>query len=897
MTKPLTIALLALTALVLYFPAGAAAQAPGIGDAGIYQTRLANGLQVIAVEDHAAPVIHTSVFYRFGSLDETPGKTGLAHGLEHMMFRGTPSLSAGGLDDVIARVGGQMNGNTDYDYTTFLLDMPAAKLDVALQIESDRMQHAALSAGSWRIEQRAVLNEIQGDYSSPFYNLLSRVRAAAYPGLPAGRTPAGVVSDVAGASAADLRKYYQQWYAPNNATLVIAGNVQHDAAFALAQRYFGRIPRRATPAHANMHPAAATGKTVEAEFPFPFEVLDLAYAVPGDTEPGEPAISTLAALIPNQRGPFYQALVQSNIALELNANADTQLRGGLMHVFIILNSGHTAAQAQQVFQDVMDAQLRSGFSASLVEAAKNSTLADRTFSADSVASLADLAGYTYGLVGEHVGDEDRRLASLTPADILRTAKTYLATPNVVGHLTPNERPPSGSEKSNAAVSDNFSGRAPNGPIVVPPTIDRELRRPPTTRSKLAPTAFTLSNGIHVLLQPKTDRQTVYIAGEIESSPAFVPAGKEGIDRLASQLANFGSEHYSFEQLRKTADDLGAGIDLGAHFDAHGMASDLDTLLAALADGEAHPTFPDPWFDQVRSQLASTVTSEQHLSGVLVTRVYLSHLLHPTDPALRVPTGSTVQSITRADLLAYAHRYWRPDLTTIAIVGNVTPATARAALERTFGTWSAAGPAPSLAERSIPPAHGGHAYISTAADQVFVELGQPAIGRTNKDFDAFNVLTELLGGNGYFQSRLWQELRQNRGLVYSIGTDLKANRWRGDLEVSFNAAPANVRTAISLVRDQMRRLRDSRVSQTELEQAKLRLVSESLLSEASASGQLAQVLDIGRSSLPTSYYATLTQHYSGITAADVQRVAREYLRPESLIQIYAGPQGPWAEDAL
>ncbi|HZT11555.1 MAG TPA: pitrilysin family protein, partial [Candidatus Baltobacteraceae bacterium] len=175
------------------FPAQAQV-AEGVGDRGVYAAKLSNGLQVLVVEDHAAPVVHTSVLYRFGSLYETPGKTGLAHALEHMMFRGTPQISAGGLDDIVARLGAQMNGTTDYDYTNFLFDMPADRAAIALQIEADRMRRLSLNASDWEIERRAVLSEIDGDESSPFFNLLSRVRAAAYPGLPAGRTPSGVRS-------------------------------------------------------------------------------------------------------------------------------------------------------------------------------------------------------------------------------------------------------------------------------------------------------------------------------------------------------------------------------------------------------------------------------------------------------------------------------------------------------------------------------------------------------------------------------------------------------------------------------------------------------------------------------------------------------------------------------
>jgi zinc protease len=886
-----------LTLLCLPLAAGAQPADEGIGDRGVFTTRLANGLQVIVVEDQAAPVIHTSVWYRFGSLYETPGKTGLAHALEHMMFRGTPSLSAGGLDDVVARLGAQMNGQTQYDYTSYEFDMPADRLPIALQIEADRMQHLALRPQEWRIEQRAVLNELDGDDSSPFFNLLSRVREAAYPGLPAGRTPSGIRSDVAKATVADIRRYYAEWYSPNNAALVVAGDVHHQAVFALAKRYFGPIRTRTLASHAAQHPTAATGKTVDAEFPFPFEVLDLAYAVPGDTERGEAAVSTLSYLIPNQRGPFYQALVETNVALAVEANADTQLRGGLMHVFIVLNPGHTGAEAERIFQSTMDSALSQGFDPDLVVAAKRQALAERAFDADSVGGYGDLVGYTYGIVKERDRDEDTRLAALTPADVLAAARTYLAKPNVVGHLTPNSRPASSSQKSTAGVTDNFSGRAISGPIVEPAAIRAELRKPTSARSKLSPSEFTLANGLHVIVQEKHDRPTVYISGSIASSPAFSPAGKEGIARLADTMAEFGSEHYDFTRLRKVTDDIGASVSLGQAFSAHGFAHDFETLLAVLADSEEHPSFPERWLTLQQSQLANSIQSENNISGVLIDRVFMQRLLSPDDPALRFPTSLSVADITRDDLIAYTKQYWRPDLTTLAIVGDVTPERARRAVEAAFGGWTSEGPKPSTVQLPLPPAHTGHAYVSTAANQVFIQLGQPAIARSSPDYDTFSLLSEILGGTGYFESRLWQELRQKRGLVYSVGTRVKADRDRGDLEIMLSTSPGNVRAALGIVRDELQRLRTQPVSQNELEDAKIRLISAALLNESSASGQVDEIGEIARYNLPRTYYGTLAQRYAAITPADLQRIAKQYLRPDRLIEVFAGPPGPWASQPL
>jgi len=887
-----------LIACALFMLAGSAVRAQqtgGPGDAGIYTTTLKNGLRVVVVEDHAAPVVQTAVWYHFGSLDETKGKTGLAHATEHMMFRGTTDMSAGGLDDIVARLGAQMNGQTSYDYTQFYFMMPEDKVDVGLQIEADRMQHAAMRQADWNVERGAVLNELEGDDGSPFFNLLSKVRAAAYPGQPNGRTPTGYISDVEHATAADIAKYYHEWYAPNNATLVVSGDVDHTTIFAAAQRYFGAIPRKTLPPRTEIHPTpVAHTVTVTSDLPFPFGIVDLAYAVPGDTEPGEPAVDTLSTLIPNQLSPFYAALVQTNVALALEANEDTQLKGGLLHVYIVLNPGHTADEAVRIFQDTMTKTLASGFSPDLVEAAKRLTIADRLYSADSVDGLGDLAGYTYGIVGERVSDEDNRLAALDGASLLSFAKQYLSRPTVIGRLDPNAQPQrSNSQKSGAAITDDFSKRVPNGPIIEPAALKEAVRTPTTARSTLDPTSFMLPNGIRVLVQPKPDRSTFVLSGNIAGSAAFAPAGQEGISDLASTLADYGSAQYPFAQRRKDIDMMGAVVQNGQNFQARGLASDFSKIVAILADGEMHPTFAEPWFSLEREQLANSLQSTATISGVMIDRAYLRLLAAPQDPSLRNASQASVSGLTQADLLQYTSTYWRPDLTTIAVVGDVTPDQVRGVLESAFGGWTATGPKPDPHAMAFPAAHLGRDYIGTDANQVYVRMGQPAVGRNSPDYDAFLVLNQILGAGGAFESRLWQELRQKRGLVYTIQSTVEAGPDRGDFRVEMNASPGRVVEAVNFVRTELQTLQTQPVTKTELDDAKLRLVSDALLDEASADGQVQQLLDIGTNDLPLDYYRTLNERFANITAADVERVAKKYLDPSQLVEIYAGPTGPWS----
>jgi zinc protease len=892
------LALLLTCALAVLGTSARAQDLGGPGDDGIYTTVLRNGLRVVVVEDHAAPVVQTSVWYHFGSLDETPGKTGLAHALEHMLFRGTETLSAGGLTDIVARLGAQMNGETAYDYTQFYFLMPADKVDIGLQIDADRMQHATISQSGWDVERGAVLSELQGDEGSPFFNLMQLVRAAAYPGQPEGRAPIGFLNDVEHATAADIATYYHEWYAPNNATLVVAGDVQHDAIFAKAQRYFGAIPSKTLPAQRPPeHPVPIDHTaTVTSDLPFPFAILDLAYAVPGDKDPGEPAISTLTALISNQLSPFYQALVQSNIALAVDADEDTQLHGGLMNVFIVLNPGHSPQEAQDVFNTTMQRVLHDGFTPELVQAAKQLTIADRLYDADSVDGLGGLAGYTYGIVGERISDEDQRLSDLNADSLLAIARKYLTQPTVIGHLDPNAAPPrSNSEKSDAAMSDDFSRRVPSGPIVEPPALAAAARTPTTARSPLDPVKFTLPNGITVLVQQKTDRPTFVLSGGIASSAAFVPAGKEGIEQLASTLADYGSTNEPFTQRRTQIDLMGASVENGQSFSARGLAGDFSKIVAILADGEEHPAFADPWFSLERNQLSNSLQSEATISGVMIDRAYAGLLSAPQDPSLRQASPLSVGSITQNDLASYTERYWRPDLTTIAVVGNLSPDQVRATLEQAFGSWTNDGATPDVHAMPFPAAHAGRDYVGTAANQVYIRLGQPAVSRSNPDYDTFLVLNQILGASGAFESRLWQELRQKRGLVYSVGSSLDAARDRGDLKIEISAAPTRVVEAVDFVRTELRTLQTHPVTQTELDEAKLRLVSDALLDEASATGQADQLLDIGMNGLPLDYYRTLNDRFARITPADVERVAHEYLHPDQLVEIYSGPPGPWSRE--
>src|SRR4030088_837426 len=280
LARRLAAALCAAAVLLCTVVIPARADAPPTPVVPAHVRTLANGLRVVVLEDHAAPVAVVNMWYRFGGAYEKQGKTGLAHALEHIMVRGTTTLSSSGLDDWGARLGAQVNAETTNEYTRYDLVLPADRVDGALRVEADRMHALKLAPPAWTKERGAGLQEWTQDHSNALFGFGTGLQEKLYPGSPLGKTALGEKRDIEKATVADLRAYYRTWYAPNNATLVVTGDVEPEAVLGSARKWFGPIPSRAVPKVTIARPKAATGVVARVKAEYPFTVVDLAYAAP-----------------------------------------------------------------------------------------------------------------------------------------------------------------------------------------------------------------------------------------------------------------------------------------------------------------------------------------------------------------------------------------------------------------------------------------------------------------------------------------------------------------------------------------------------------------------------------------------------------------------------------------
>ena len=871
-------------------PAGAQSTAPNA------QVRtLPNGMRIVVLEDHAAPVVHVHTFYRFGALDETTGKTGLAHALEHMMFRGTHTISSAGLDDMNARLGADLNAQTQNEQTHYYFVVPADRADTLIHVEADRMRNLKLDPKDWAVEKGAVLQEYAQDYSNPIFQFLFGTVEKVYPDSRLGGTALGAKPDIEKATVADLRRYYDAWYHPNNATLVVTGDVKAADIFASAKKWFGPIPARKLPARKQYVLKPASGATFAIKAEFPFTIVDEAFAAPGNapaTEHDQLRNDIAITALTNPRGPYRAALVDTGLSLGMVPIPLEDRRTSTVHALIIVAPGHTADEVRAVFEKTTTALLAKGLDPEFIAAAKRSAIAQLTYARDSIVGLGNGIGEGYVFPGDT--DPSRYAAlvdAITPDEVNAVARAVYAKAAVISTLEPTTtdptkfKPPS---NVSSGVTDSFGERVPNGPLVQPAWLKAALAKPLDLHSAVNPVVTTLPNGLKLLVQRVASNPTVFVRGVVRTSPTYDPAGKEGLGAITSGLMNWGSAKYDYAAQRKLADDRAAQLSFGTNFSAHGRAEDVTTLLDALADDVRHPLFPTDKLALGKLQ-ATAVASRRALDPNYRTqRAFLEALYPAGDPVLREDSAASIASVTLDDVKAYHAKYIRPDTTTLVVVGDIDPATIAHEVTARFGDWTAEGAKPDPRLPAIPLPAAKKQNVETPAQDISVQLGAPALARTSPDYDAFRLANEIFGG-GSFDARLFREVRVKRGLVYGAYSSLNAGRDRGTMTITFRAVPAKVETADAVVRAELKRMQTERVSADELARAKTRIIATTIDEEQATSTIASDLMRIGQDDLPTSYYATLTQRYAKITAADIQRVSKLYFHPDNMVEVRTGPK--------
>lgn len=418
-----------------------------LAQANPYETTLANGLKIVVKEDHRAPVVVNEVWYRIGSVDEVNGQTGLSHVLEHLMFKGTKAVPMGQFSKRVAELGGQHNAGTNRDYTFYYQKLPAKALPQALALEADRMQGLLLDEKEFAKEIKVVQEERRmRTENNPGGLMYERFMATAYMAHPYRVPVIGWMDDLQHLSIDEVRTWYQTWYAPNNATLVVVGDVDHQQVFKLAQQHFGKLKPAVLPLRkAQREPEQVGVKRVAIKAPSDLPQLWLGWRAPTlqTLDEREPyALEVLAAVLDGHEGARFNRKLVREDRVALNASASYGGVGRGPSLFFVTGSpaaGKTVAELEAALRAEIKRLADEGITAAELKRVKSQMLASQVYQRDSMymqaMSIGSLEASGYGWRAEAIMLD--KLQQVTASEVQAVAKHYLVDDQLtLGELIP-----------------------------------------------------------------------------------------------------------------------------------------------------------------------------------------------------------------------------------------------------------------------------------------------------------------------------------------------------------------------------------------------------------------------------------------------------------------------------
>jgi zinc protease len=856
----------------------------------VLRDTLTNGLQVVIVRNTLAPVVTTMMNYKVGSDEATAGFPGTAHATEHMMFRGSPGLSADQLAAISAAFGGDDNADTQQGVTQYFFTTPAENLPVALRVEAMRMRDLQPDESLWTKERGAIEQEVAQDLSNPEYVFYEQLLAAVFKGTPYAHSPLGTRPSFDKTTDADLRKFHNTWYAPNNAVLVIAGNVDPQKTLAQVKEIFDPIPQKQLPARPDFNFQPVQPDLMKLDTDLPYGLVAVTFRFPGADSPDFAAAQILSDVLSSQRGKLYD-LVPQGKALFASFEYDTLQKSGLGYATAGFPAGGDSTNLLDNVKEILASEITNGFSSDLIEAAKRREILSAELQKNSIDGLASAWSTAIAIEGRNSPEDDVNLfRAVTVDDVNRVAKKYLDFDHAISAIltpVPSDKPI--SSKSFGGGESLVSTKNTN--VKLPPWAQKITKELPTPSSSLNPFVTNLANGLKIIVQPENVSDTVSIYGRVKNNPKVqMPKGEDGVNSALDQLFSYGTKSLDRLAFQKALDDIGANESAGADFSLQVLPEQFDRGVQLLADNEISPALPADDFKIIQTQLAASVAGElqspDHIAGHSLTMA-----LFPTnDPARRETTPATVKSLTIADVTNYFHDAFRPDLTTIVVIGKISPTNAVSEIQKYFGDWKAEGAKPNTL---FPPAPNNSTAVIQVPDasrvQDKVTLAETlALTRTNSDYYALQLGNHVLGG-GFYATRLYRDLREKSGLVYFVDSSFTVGLTRGVYQIEYACDPPNVSKARAVIINDLKDIQSKKVSEAELHQAKLMLLRDIPLGESNEGWIADAWLTYSQLGLPLDERVRAGKIFEKLTAKDVEKAFAKWIRPNDLAQVTQGPE--------
>lgn len=863
--------------------------------------RLENGLELILLEDHRLPLVAVNIWYHVGPVNERPGLTGFAHLFEHMMFEGSRYVGPKAHFQHLESAGATtINGTTDFDRTNYYETVPSNQLELALWLESDRMGFLPdiLDDHMLEMQRDVVRNERRQNVENGPYGL---VHEALYHQLfpsdhPYYASVIGSHRDIEAAKLADIREFFELYYAPNNASIAIVGDIDPEKTKALVERYFGPIPAgKKIPASTAITPPITSERRATVTDQVELPRIYLAWLTPPVLTQADAECDLLAKILGGGKSSrLYQKLVyEKRIAQDVGAHQSSLALSSIFAIEATCKPGIEPDRLEAEIREELELFRTHGPTAAELERARNTYESSFIRGLENLGVLADrLNQYNHFLKDPGGFSRDLERYGLATTEALRSLAhdSLRRDAGVVVHGVPGVK----------VVDDIPKSSAPTATAVTPMrTIpDQDWRsvppapgRPPTL-SLPVPSSFQLSNGLTVFLVEQHGLPIVAANLILLCGGERNPSDRPGLASFTAEMLDEGTATRTPLQIATDCDQIGASLSTGASMDMSYMATrvlrrNVDAAFELLADVLLNPAFDPAEVERIRHDRLTRIRQQKDSPESLALRVLFDVIYGAGHPYGYTDLGSDEanRSIDRNQLVAFYRSGYIPAHSALIVAGDVTAPELLALAEKRLGAWRGDEIAAAMPDL---PAHKECRIIivdKPDAPQTALRVGHIGVARSNPDYAPLDVMNTALGG--LFSSRINQNLREKHGYTYGAHSAFVFRRGPGPFLIGTSVRTDATAPAVREILHEMQRIRTGDLIPAELATAKDSLdrslpgYFETTSDSASSIGQLFV------HGLPPDYYHDLPETIRSISAAQVREAAARHLDPERAIIVAVG----------
>ncbi|TDX11181.1 M16 family metallopeptidase [Flavobacterium sp. S87F.05.LMB.W.Kidney.N] len=876
-----------------------------------------NGMNILLLQDNASPVATVQIVYRVGSKHEVLGNTGSTHLLEHLMFKGTPTFNkknGNTITDVLQNTGAQLNATTWYDRTNYFETLPSDKIELAIQIEADRMRNSLLLKEDKEAEMTVVRNEFERGENDPNSLLDKEIWASAYIAHPYHHSTIGWKSDIEKAPIEVLKNFYNTYYWPDNATLTIIGDFKKENVFELIEKYFGKITKapHVMPQPYTEEPQQYGARKIVVRKPGELGVVNKAYKIPGALHEDLPALNILGEIIGS--GPsaiLNKTFVDTRMGVYTYANATNFKEVGLFTIGVGFPTTSKHEDVDAKITEVVAKIQKEGVTQDEVNRVVAKISAQTILSRDGSGVIASELNEAIaaGDWTDYITGVDR-LKKVTPADVIRVAQQYLVEDqSTTGYFIPKQ---SGSQNKETAQANNFLPE--NGPFYY-----RHSEEGHVQEESLSVAASAIKNILEVSISKENIEKTASAYKREKVSGIDVvsvkTSAKDFVTVAASiSLGNYSGEHKNPIIPALTASMLSKGTTLndkfkfseklqklGVNLNVNAstfkinigfkcLKKDLDQVIALLAEELRNPLFDTKEFENLKQQFIGNTQQSLNDPGERGS-IALSQAIYPKNNpnySLNVEDNiSNIKIATLDEVKAFHKKYFGTTSMRLVIVGDTDGANLNASLKKSFKNWNG-GVAENLKFEEASKTS-AKTEVVTIPEKPSAELfiGQfTGLKRADADYIPFYIANYTLGAG--FAGRLMQTVRDNDGLTYSISSGIGGNIQTGGywfVNASFN--PALFQKGLDATMVQVDKWVKNGITAEELENKKTNLIGSFKVGMSTTNGMARTILSFIERGLEPNYIDQYPKDIQKATLQQVNDVIKKYIQLDKMIIIKSG----------